>query len=782
MRKILTLLIISLLLISTFSIITPHVKADMSSATGLYAGSTNPGVVWEYKGGTDWESITTNPSQLGWSVTSIINYEGRLYASTISDPYIHSSSGKVWRYEGAKTWTLVNDGLAVNQVTFLIIYKGELYAGTATPARLYKFNPATDSWTKVLEYTPWFGFRSAYVWGDWLYLGEWYWDRFARWDGTTFQEFQPHSWGSCIYSIEEYGDYLYAGAYIGRIYKITSEPPTATAIWGPEPNYRYAWSLKTFKDYLYIGFDANGTGIAPLYRYNGASFTKVWSYPTTTDNYHEGIISMATDGTYLYIGVGGQAVGYPTYMSGDGAGKVYRSSDGINFELISSIMGTGIQVLYVAPEKPLHVKAAELAIKVIGKAYYTELGNRFTKGWKDGRFVNPEEIEYLDCSGLVYWAYNKAYGATKYSPWDKESYTIIDQMKVKFHNPIAFEGAENQYWYNTERIEKNDLQPGDLLFFDTPRQGNPDHVAIYVGGPFEYEYGQGEVFVFNTVEATAWGDSIITVAYHDVNTGYLTTLKPSTGDTRLLKVNYYGRVKFPVVIPFGVVKSMGIVTKSPVNLIVRDPEGFVISGDLREISNMIYLESDMNEDGELDNIVLVLERRIGDYLITVTPKHEATFTDTYSLEVLVENMTISLAEGVQISDIPTKPYIIRSTETEVIPVIPATVDFDPDTLNLESKGKWITVYVELPVGHGYNVSMINITSVVLNGCVQPEVGPIEIGDYDGDGISDLMIKFSRKMVQSILEIGEEVEIEITGALIDQRLFEGKDTIKVICLP
>jgi len=92
------LAIISLLLISTFSILSPQVKAESPETpflNGLYAGSTNPGVVWQYKGGTDWELITTNPPQLGWSVTSIINYEGKLYASTISNPYIYSSTGKV---------------------------------------------------------------------------------------------------------------------------------------------------------------------------------------------------------------------------------------------------------------------------------------------------------------------------------------------------------------------------------------------------------------------------------------------------------------------------------------------------------------------------------------------------------------------------------------------------------------------------------------------------------------------------------------------------------------
>lgn len=350
MKRILSLVVVAILLLSIFSTITLQIKAEPSETSiKLYAGTTNPGIVLEYKGGSNWESITENPSSLGWSVTSLISYEGALYASTISDPDIYSSFGRVWKYKGSKTWESVSEGLEANQVTFLIVYKGELYAGTATPARLYKYNPATSSWSKVLEYAPWFGFRSVYIWGDWLYLGEWYWDRFARWNGITFQEFQPNYWGSCIYSFEEYKGALYAGAYIGRIYKITVEPPVATAIWGPEPNYRYAWTLKSFKGYLYIGFDAGSAGVAPLYRYDGTWFIQVWSYVTATTNVHEGIISMANDGTYLYVGVGAQAVGYPTYMSGMGTGRVYRTLDGTTYELISGTLGTGVQVLYVPP-------------------------------------------------------------------------------------------------------------------------------------------------------------------------------------------------------------------------------------------------------------------------------------------------------------------------------------------------------------------------------------------------------------------------------------------------
>lgn len=107
----------------------------------------------------------------------------------------------------------------------------------------------------------------------------------------------------------------------------------------------------------------------------------------------------------------------------------------------------------------------------------------------------------------------------------------------------------------------------------------------------------------------------------------------------------------------------------------------------------------------------------------------------------------------------------------------ATVDIDANTLNLKSKGKWITVYIELP--EGYDVADIDVSSIFLNDSVPAEEKPNSIGDYDDDGIIDLMVKFNRDSVISLLEMGDEVEITISGELNDGRQFEGKNTIKVI---
>ncbi len=113
----------------------------------------------------------------------------------------------------------------------------------------------------------------------------------------------------------------------------------------------------------------------------------------------------------------------------------------------------------------------------------------------------------------------------------------------------------------------------------------------------------------------------------------------------------------------------------------------------------------------------------------------------------------------------------------VPPTIEATVDIDPDTLNLKSQGKWITCYIELP--EGYDVHNIDVSTIMLNDQVPAEPRPCGIGDYDGDGTADLMVKFNRSAVEGILEVRDEVQIRVTGDLADGTLFQGTDTIRVI---
>ena len=89
--------------------------------------------------------------------------------------------------------------------------------------------------------------------------------------------------------------------------------------------------------------------------------------------------------------------------------------------------------------------------------------------------------------------------------------------------------------------------------------------------------------------------------------------------------------------------------------------------------------------------------------------------------------------------------------------VPATVDINPNTLNLKSKGKWITCYIELP--QGYDVNDIDVTTLLLDGAVSASTTPVAIDDYDTDTITDLMVKFPRPEVIDLL--GPELDVGST---------------------
>ena len=104
------------------------------------------------------------------------------------------------------------------------------------------------------------------------------------------------------------------------------------------------------------------------------------------------------------------------------------------------------------------------------------------------------------------------------------------------------------------------------------------------------------------------------------------------------------------------------------------------------------------------------------------------------------------------------------------------IDFDPNILNLRARSGLVTVYIELP--EGFDVRQIDVSSIRLNGFVPALSRPTAIGDYNGNGIPDLMVKFDRSAVNKVVEAGESVEITITGE-VGGITFMGTDTIRVI---
>jgi cell wall-associated NlpC family hydrolase len=203
------------------------------------------------------------------------------------------------------------------------------------------------------------------------------------------------------------------------------------------------------------------------------------------------------------------------------------------------------RVIISSDELPLYLKAVQLAFQTVG-APYLESGKGWNWNpdggwdWPEGEFVDssggspsirdgyyyyregaPNDVDFgtgLDCSGLIFWAYNKAAGADKYNDPN---------------NPVWEEGAQGQY-NDAAKITKEQLRPGDLLFFDEYPEddGVMDHVAIYTGTVLSP--------AFNAIHASGY-TSTITLAFYDPETETLTTVK-STGEPQILTVDDYGRI------------------------------------------------------------------------------------------------------------------------------------------------------------------------------------------------------------------------------------------------
>ena len=125
------------------------------------------------------------------------------------------------------------------------------------------------------------------------------------------------------------------------------------------------------------------------------------------------------------------------------------------------------------------------------------------------------------------------------------------------------------------------------------------------------------------------------------------------------------------------------------------------------------------------------------------------------------------------------------------------MDINPDALNLKSKSdkNSITAFIELPVEA--EVSEIDISTVELdiNGnMIDAQLGPTSMGDHDGDGIAEMMVKFDRQEMISVLADAElsiwqnigkffgwkvDLKLVVNGYFYDGRHFTGEDTIKVI---
>ena len=287
----------------------------------LYAGTGQPGRVYRYDGGTTWTLVS---GDLDAVVLCLCSHNGVFYAGTSTDIY-GAGIGKVYRYSSGTTWTQVGGDLD-NQVASLITYNGNLIAGTSRDG-MKTYTLDGSNWVLRQNHGH-DGTRSMAVIDGNLYEGDWFYDIIYRNGAIVLDPNVSGIWGSCIWDFAKHDGYIYAGAYAGT-YFYSSNGINWTGVTIGDYSYDdNIWAVESCHNRLYLG-GANLRYITSP----GGSETVVMT---------ASVLSLLNYGGVLYIGTGEE---YGWY-AGFGAGAVYSYTGSGTPTLISGTLDGGVQVLY----------------------------------------------------------------------------------------------------------------------------------------------------------------------------------------------------------------------------------------------------------------------------------------------------------------------------------------------------------------------------------------------------------------------------------------------------
>ncbi len=156
--------------------------------------------------------------------------------------------------------------------------------------------------------------------------------------------------------------------------------------------------------------------------------------------------------------------------------------------------------------------------------------------------------------------------------------------------------------------------------------------------------------------------------------------------------------------------------------------------------------------------------------IEVTPPSGTSLGEHDHISVEID--TIGLPEGLHTGTISLTSNggsgVVNVSVNVISAIRSVSLDIDPDTLNLKSKGRWITAFIS---AENASVQDIDVSAILLQDALAPGRW-----DYQDDV---LMLKFDRQDFKDIVQVGESVQVKITGKWEDGTAFEAYDIIRVI---
>lgn len=112
--------------------------------------------------------------------------------------------------------------------------------------------------------------------------------------------------------------------------------------------------------------------------------------------------------------------------------------------------------------------------------------------------------------------------------------------------------------------------------------------------------------------------------------------------------------------------------------------------------------------------------------------------------------------------------LLYATKVNLLPLRSVEMEIEPDTLNLKSRGKWITAYL---VTQNASANDVNVDSLLLEGLFPYS--------WEIQNETILMLKFDREAFQEDLPVSPRLEVELTGLWNDGMEFMVSDQVTVI---
>lgn len=360
---------------------------------------------------------------------------------------------------------------------------------------------------------------------------------------------------------------------------------------------------------------------------------------------------------------------------------------------------------------------------------------------------------------------------------------------------MAMDGVYANYYTNTDKngsysinIRVSGTMSPEEFTRETTKSvyvsSSPGGKISVTPGSWSAETGSGgEIVVPITVDSASGTDEIVNVSSTDLtdaagNVIYSRNLFsiPSTFSIPAGEnADFYEFIYAPWDAEVGIYNGSIVLTSTanslsiPVNLkVLIATRG---ATDLSTSSAVLNSEFILGDHPSVEMYFLYRKAGVSEWINTTPTTYTASGSHSENVSGLDSNTTYEFM-AVLHYEIDNVEYEVTGSVLTFNAITPATININPDTLNLKSKGRWITCIIELP--EGYSVEDIDVSTIRLlvdNDNVAADPRPTGIGGRK------LMVKFSRSAVQAIVDIGE-VELTVTG-LVNNVSFEGSDTIRVI---